>query len=629
MAGQNSIGVDITSTSSAGYGVRSKISNGGSGTRYAVCGDMSYGGSGATLYALYGRADGTNGSGGINYGVYGTAANGATNWAGYFVGNVGLATASELRFFNPAGTYYSGFKAGVLPASITYTLPIDAPAAGEQLTSTAGGVLSWEAASSIPAATGLQNHMLRSDNTNWVDAGTSIESDGTNVGIGMTPATYPLNVTGITNTSTYYYIGGSKVLSKDGTQNILVGVGAGSANAGANSTFLGYNAGYNNQNSQGGNVVYIGCQAGALNAAAGGGSNDVYIGYQAGYRSVGGTYNVMVGNYTGAGSGSSEQQGSQNTFIGYSAGTYLGYNNNSASNNTCLGWNAGKGTTSSAVATNNVFIGDAAGTAITTGDYNTVLGSGAGSGITTGSNNVVITSNGSGSLTTENGQLRVLGGTNGNFLMRGDFSTSAANQQRLGLCGAVVPTAGTDAILVGTGATNGNLAHLTVGGTWTSTSSRELKEDFEELDGSEILHKVCSLDIPRWKYKKTNEHHIGPMAEDFYKLFRVGTDNKSIADLDGAGVALRAIQEQQKEINNLKEEVRQLKEEMNRMKGAGSVAGEHQTGQNPTLAGRIMKNPSCGERLVLNEVERTISSLAFAFCFVGLAFMVTRKRIIK
>ncbi len=126
---------------------------------------------------------------------------------------------------------------------------------------------------------------------------------------------------------------------------------------------------------------------------------------------------------------------------------------------------------------------------------------------------------------------------------------------------------------VGTDGTNGNGAHLTAGGTWTNGSSREFKEEFQELCGSEILDKVKLIDVMRWRYKGTDEYHIGPVAEDFYEIFNLGTDNRYLASSDVSGVALRAVQEllvlfktqqktnqnQQKEIERLQQEIKELK----------------------------------------------------------------------
>ena len=101
-------------------------------------------------------------------------------------------------------------------------------------------------------------------------------------------------------------------------------------------------------------------------------------------------------------------------------------------------------------------------------------------------------------------------------------------------------------IHVGTNGTNGNGAHLTVGGTWTSTSSITKKDRFEDLD-DDILNLILELPVKKWSYKNTNERHIGPFAEDFFRLFGTGDLNNNDANqylstMDVAGVSLRGVQ---------------------------------------------------------------------------------------
>ena len=52
------------------------------------------------------------------------------------------------------------------------------------------------------------------------------------------------------------------------------------------------------------------------------------------------------------------------------------------------------------------------------------------------------------------------------------------------------------------------------------------------------------MPITSWSYKaeKPSIRHIGPMAQDFYKAFGLGLDNKHITTIDEGGVALVAIQ---------------------------------------------------------------------------------------
>jgi hypothetical protein len=125
-------------------------------------------------------------------------------------------------------------------------------------------------------------------------------------------------------------------------------------------------------------------------------------------------------------------------------------------------------------------------------------------------------------------------------------------------------------IRVGTISSNGNGAYLTGGGVWTDISSRSKKENFQEFDGAQVLDKIESMPITRWKFKGSEEGHISPVAEDFYRAFSCGTgipedDSTSIAAMDLAGVTLVAVQqlnriikEQQKQIDALKAKLEKL-----------------------------------------------------------------------
>ena len=59
-----------------------------------------------------------------------------------------------------------------------------------------------------------------------------------------------------------------------------------------------------------------------------------------------------------------------------------------------------------------------------------------------------------------------------------------------------------------------------------------------------MLEKVAKIPITSWGYKaeKPSVRHIGPMAQDFYKAFGLGLDDKHITTIDEGGVALAAIQ---------------------------------------------------------------------------------------
>ena len=74
-------------------------------------------------------------------------------------------------------------------------------------------------------------------------------------------------------------------------------------------------------------------------------------------------------------------------------------------------------------------------------------------------------------------------------------------------------------------------------------SHSSLKEDFAPVDGDQILARLGSLPVSRWRYvgDPTAARHIGPMAEDFASAFEVGTDSRVIHHVDANGIALAAI----------------------------------------------------------------------------------------
>ncbi len=80
-------------------------------------------------------------------------------------------------------------------------------------------------------------------------------------------------------------------------------------------------------------------------------------------------------------------------------------------------------------------------------------------------------------------------------------------------------------------------------GTWASLSDRDSKENLDEVDYADILHKVVNLPISSWNYRAQGDgvRHIGPMAQDFFEAFDVGTDDRHITTVDADGVALAAI----------------------------------------------------------------------------------------
>ena len=116
-------------------------------------------------------------------------------------------------------------------------------------------------------------------------------------------------------------------------------------------------------------------------------------------------------------------------------------------------------------------------------------------------------------------------------MIYGDFSA-----RTLGFGTTIIPAG--CAINTATG------AYLSTGGTWTNNSSRDIKENITPVDAREVLEKLISVPVSMWNYKVEDQcnHHVGPMAQDFYAAFGLNDSDTSIATIDADGISLAAIQ---------------------------------------------------------------------------------------
>lgn len=96
-------------------------------------------------------------------------------------------------------------------------------------------------------------------------------------------------------------------------------------------------------------------------------------------------------------------------------------------------------------------------------------------------------------------------------------------------------------------------------GNWWGKSSRASKENFVPLDPDKILQKIDQLDVARWNYKAQGYvTHIGPVAEDFYRLFKTGDSGTELSVIDSIGVSLAGVKALIGEVNAQQKEIEGL-----------------------------------------------------------------------
>jgi hypothetical protein len=288
-------------------------------------------------------------------------------------------------------------------------------AEGDNITITPNGNTLTIAATSQGLNSVSHNATLNGDGTNANPLAVSVPlslSGSSNGGIlsvtngGTGPA---ITTAGAINTNSHYSIGGSRVLSVAGMNNLFAGVSAGaniaefgSRNAfvgneagefntvGSDNSFFGFQAGKNNlhdfnsffgsqtgrDNTEGTGNSFFGAEAGRSNTT---GSSNAFFGMFAGRFNVTGSTN----SFFGAGAGNENTEGGGNTFVGSGAGSA----NTTADSNSFFGRSAGQSNTTANL---NSFFGHQAGWKNTTGDTNSFFGEQAGRDNLTGLGNTFL-----------------------------------------------------------------------------------------------------------------------------------------------------------------------------------------------------------------------------------------------
>jgi hypothetical protein len=119
-------------------------------------------------------------------------------------------------------------------------------------------------------------------------------------------------------------------------------------------------------------------------------------------------------------------------------------------------------------------------------------------------------------------------------------------------------------------------------GVFNCTSSRSTKANFVPVDGSDVLAKLRTMEISTWNYTSEGEkvRHLGPMAEDFYAAFGLGTGNASIGVQDLASVSLagvKALEARTAELQSKTAEIEELRNEVAQLRAANAALDQRLT----------------------------------------------------
>jgi len=108
--------------------------------------------------------------------------------------------------------------------------------------------------------------------------------------------------------------------------------------------------------------------------------------------------------------------------------------------------------------------------------------------------------------------------------------------------------------------------NLNITGTLNQGSDINRKHSILPTNNSSILHKIDKLPVYNWKYNHEDIPHLGPMAQDFYEAFQLGSGETTISSVDADGVALAGIKALINENQKLEEEITEMKSVIQELK---------------------------------------------------------------
>ena len=451
----------------------------------SLSGDVT-GTQGATFVANVGGQSAANIASGVSAANAATSANSASTIVKRDAsGNLSASTITANLTGNATTATTANNFSGSLSGDVTGTQSATAVASvgGQTAANVAGGANAANAATSANTASTIVKR----------DASGNFSADAVVL-------TGNLYLPATTASAGIIYAGGTPLIQSYGIGNIFTGSGAGNLTmSGIENTASGYEALNDNT-------------SGSFNTA-----NGVY----ALTDNTNGSGNTAVGHQAI----SANQSGSYNTAVGYQT-----LWNSNGSNNIALGYRSGY----NVVGSSNIDIGNVG----VSSDNNIIrIGSGQTSTFIAGSmqmsGNVVMNDN---DIQFRNDSYHGVGWYGGGKLFGG---VNVNGPVLYGGSGGGLGCTGNGNNLALAWTSSG----VTVNGTFNNNSDRNAKQNFASVKPEEVLAKVAQLPVMQWSYKTdAATRHIGPMAQDFYAAFAVGTDERHIAPIDEGGVALAAIQ---------------------------------------------------------------------------------------
>lgn len=96
--------------------------------------------------------------------------------------------------------------------------------------------------------------------------------------------------------------------------------------------------------------------------------------------------------------------------------------------------------------------------------------------------------------------------------------------------------------------------------------SKEVKAEslkkVEAYSKREITEGLKRLPVSTWRYDEEEGRplHLGPMAQDFYKIFELGGSDREIAAVDALGVLITVCKELIERVEKLEKEIEESKD---------------------------------------------------------------------